>query len=90
MQVLAAAEEALRRLQVSGAERNAILDTLRYVDTLTERSRAAEEEEAAANASHRAEQAAAETAQAATMAESSDSKPFTRYWTHHVMRTGHR
>lgn len=77
LQVLAAAEEALRRLQVSGAERNAILDTLRYVDSLAERTRAVEAEEAAAAAaSHTAEQAAAE--ESASMAESSESKPFTR------------
>lgn len=32
MQVLLAADEALRRLQVTDAERNAILDTFRYVE----------------------------------------------------------
>ena len=31
-QVLASAEEALRRLHVSDAERNAVLDTFQYVD----------------------------------------------------------
>lgn len=32
LQVLLAAEEALRRLQVTNEERNAILETLRYCD----------------------------------------------------------
>lgn len=78
MQVLAAAEEALRRLQVSGAERNAILDTLRYVDSLMERSRAVEAEEAVAVAASRGPEEAAEITGAANTAEPSESKPFTR------------
>ena len=32
MQVLASAEEALRRLHVSDAERNAVLHTFQYID----------------------------------------------------------
>ena len=72
-QVMAAAEEALRRLQVSGAERNAILDTLRYVDVLVERAQHAQRSASAA-----AESSAAARTESAPAAETSDSKPFTR------------
>jgi hypothetical protein len=76
MQVMMAAEDALRRLQVSGAERNAILDTLRYVDGLAQqRARVAEEEAAAALE----DGAAVEPpGPASAAAEPSQSKPFTR------------
>lgn len=79
-QVLAAAEEALRRLQVSGAERNAILDTLRYVDHLAALRAASAGEEAAAGDRDAAAAAALARQQstATSTSEPSESKPFTR------------
>ncbi len=69
-----AAEDALRRLKVSGAERNAILDTLRYVENLHERQLSHGQASAGP-------QAALEPAISTTsdpQRESSDAKPFTR------------
>ncbi len=78
MQVLGAVEEALRRLQVSGAERNAILDTLRYVDVLLERhERTARDATSAAARSH-AEATAHAAAQGGSAADTRESKPFTQ------------
>ncbi len=78
-QVLNAAEEALRRLQVSGAERNAILDTLRYFDDLLQRSqRASQDSVAAASTSSAGAPAAEGASDRAAPAESSSSKPLTR------------
>ena len=79
-QVLNAAEEALRRLQVSGAERNAILDTLRYFDDLLQRSQRASQESVAAASTGSASAPAADVAsERAAPAESSSSKPLTRW-----------
>jgi len=79
-QVLAAAEEALRRLQVSGAERNAILDTLRYLDHLAALRAASAGEEAAASDCDAATAAALarQHSTATSTSEPSESKPFTR------------
>ena len=75
-QVLIAAEDTLRRLQVSGAERNAILDTLRYMESLHERQLSH------AQASTGLHQAALESDPTFSRAdkgkEASDAKPFTR------------
>ena len=70
LQVLSAAEDALRRLQVSGAERNAILDTLRYMDGVHER------QVSRAQAGAGPQQVAAQSAP--SRPETSDAKPFTR------------
>ena len=83
LQVLIAAEDALRRLQVSGAERNAILDTLRYVEGLHERQLSH------AQASTGPHQAARQPGGAPSGADSgkepSDAKPFTRWGkTYHI------
>ena len=78
-QVLNAAEEALRRLQVSGAERNAILDTLRYFDDLLQRSQRASQDSVTAASTSSAGAAAGDGAsERAAPAESSSSKPLTR------------
>ena len=73
LQVLIAAEDTLRRLQVSGAERNAILDTLRYMEGLHERQLSH------ARASSGPHQAPSKTeSRADHEQEPSDAKPFTR------------
>lgn len=72
LQVLSAAEEALRKLQVSGAERNAILDTLRYVEGLHERQLSH------AQAAVGPVSAPVSSPRAASHKEPSDAKPFTR------------
>ena len=69
-----AAEDALRRLKVSGAERNAILDTLRYVENLHERQLS----HAQASAGPQAAPEPAPSTSADLQKESSDAKPFTR------------
>ncbi len=76
--MLSAAEGALRRLQVSGAERNAILDTLRYVDALAAQRTAVSEAEARGREAADADAQARQSAAAASTAETSESKPFTR------------
>jgi hypothetical protein len=76
--VLGAAEEALRRLQVSGAERNAILDALRYVDGLLERSQRAQADAADSAAAAQSAAAAHAAGEGARGAEPRESKPFTR------------
>ena len=77
-QVLSAAEGALRRLQVSGAERNAILDTLRYVDALAAQRAAVSEAEARGRETADTDARARQSAAAASAPETSESKPFTR------------
>lgn len=68
--MLSAAEDALRRLQVSGAERNAILDTLRYMEGVHER------DVSRAQAGAGPQQLAVQSAP--SRPEPSDAKPFTR------------
>ncbi len=79
VQVLTAAEDTLRRLQVSGAERNAILDTLRYMESLHERQLSH------ARASTGPHQAPSKmdpnSSRPDHEQERSDAKPFTRWGT---------
>ena len=75
-QVLVAAEDTLRRLQVSGAERNAILDTLRYMESLHERQLSHGQ---ASTGPHQASrQPEITSSRADHEKEPSDAKPFTR------------
>ena len=77
LQVLIAAEDTLRRLQVSGAERNAILDTLRYMESLHERQLSHAQ---ASTGAHQASPEPDNTSSRANHAkEPSDAKPFTRW-----------
>ena len=66
MQVLIAAEEALRRLEVENVERNAILDAFRYI----EQQRAANDASPGVHAD--------DQEQAASPSEPIDSRPLAR------------
>lgn len=81
-QVLLAAEGALRRLQVSGAERNAILDTFRYVDGISAQRSAAADADAAGRDAAAAEALARQQSAPASTSEKTESKPFTRCRAH--------
>ncbi len=76
--MLSAAEGALRRLNVSGAERNAILDTLRYVDGLEAQRSAAADADARGRDAAAAEAAERQKSAPASTSEKTESKPFTR------------
>lgn len=76
-QVMIAVDEALRRLEISAPERNAILEAFRYADTRNAAALASAVQAAQQEAAHAAQEA--EGAHSQQSPPLLSSKPFTRY-----------